>query len=443
MASSFTCPPVQCACSSSKHLDRGDRRETGKNTGTSVHTFRTRWRYLFPVLPFLVDDCVVASSDNAATSPSAQTGANESDAGDASTLGSTDPVDHLNVIAALCMEGRGTPSDVLDRAAAYVVAECQKAGVAGALPDGAYLQPFTVGGFGLVPSLAAPTRFGNELFEEAIFLGGAATAETKREMGASLCQAWRSLGQTCPDGVVDGRVDPRTLLGEAATAARPANNIVAVLPGTGPHAREVVLVSAHLDHLGKRSDGIYPGADDNGTGSSSLLALMHSLAQSKASLDRTVVFFWTAGEEKGLLGAAYFVDNPPIALANVKQVLNMDMVGAWDDTRFSLGVDSRSEAGAELVEAAGHELGFTSIYRDVQSYNTRQDGYTFSRRQIPTIFLFEGLSNADGGGDLQPNYHQETDTIENLLAENGGSKVRRMVKMLTSSVTKIANAAAL
>ena len=79
----------------------------------------------------------------------------------------------------------------------------------------------------------------------------------------------------------------------------------------------------------------------------------------------------------------------------------------------------------------------------MQSYNTRQDGYTFSRRQIPTIFLFEGLSNADGGGDLQPNYHQKTDTIENLLAENGGSKVRRMAKLLTSSVTKIANAPSL
>lgn len=85
-----------------------------------------RWRYLFPVLPFLVGACVVASSDNAATSPSAQNGANESDAGDAATLGSTDPVDHLNVIAALGMEGRGTPSDGLDRAAAYVVAECHE-----------------------------------------------------------------------------------------------------------------------------------------------------------------------------------------------------------------------------------------------------------------------------------------------------------------------------
>ena len=398
-----------------------------------------RWRLLFPVLPFVVGACVVASSDHAATSGAAQT---EADTGDASALGSTDPVDHLNVIAAMGMEGRGTPSDGLDRAAAYVVAECQKAGVAGALPDGAYLQPFTVGGFGLVPSLAPPTSFGTDLFEEAIFLSGAASAETKREMGASLCQAWSSLGQKCPDGVAEGRVDPRSLLGGGVepAAARPANNIVAVLPGTGPHASEIVLVSAHLDHLGKRFDGIYPGADDNGTGSSSLLALMHTLAQSKAPLDRTVVLFWTAGEEKGLLGAAYFVDNPPIALANVKQVLNMDMVGAWEDTRFSLGVDSRSEAAAELVEASGRELGFTGIYRDVQSYNTRQDGYTFSRRQIPTIFLFEGLSSPDGGGDLMARYHQKTDTIEALLAENGGSKVRRMAKMLASSVTKIANA---
>ena len=166
---------------------------------------------------------------------------------------------------------------------------------------------------------------------------------------------------------------------------------------------------------------------------------MHDLASSPDKLDRTVVFFWTSGEEKGLLGAAYFVDNPPIPLAKITQVINMDMVGAWGDNRFSIGVDSRSQAGALLLEEAGREAGFTSIYRDVQSYNTRQDGYSFSRRQIPTIFVFEGLSKADGGGDLMPRYHRPNDTVENLLAENGGTKLRKMADMLTRSVRKLAN----
>lgn len=398
-----------------------------------------RWRLLFPLLPLVVGACVVATNERSSES-SLDEAADA--APDAVGTGSTDPLDHLNVIASVAMEGRGTPSDGQDRAAAYVIDECKRAGVGGALVDGAYLQPFTVGGFGVAPSLAPPTEFGTDLFEEGLYLGGEASADTRKEMGARLCEAWQSLGQDCPKGCEDGTVDPRDVLLPTisqAAAARATNNIVATIPGSGPHKDEIILVSAHLDHLGKSFGSTYPGADDNGTGSSTLLALMHDLASSPDKLDRTVVFFWTSGEEKGLLGAAYFVDNPPVPLAKITQVINMDMVGAWSDSRFSIGVDSRSEAGARILEEAGREVGFTNVYRDVQSYNTRQDGYSFSRRQIPTIFVFEGLSKADGGGDLMPRYHRPNDTVENLVAENGGTKLRKMAQMLTASVRKLAN----
>ena len=199
-----------------------------------------------------------------------------------------------------------------------------------------------------------------------------------------------------------------------------------MLPGTGEHKDQIVLLSAHLDHLGVG----YPGADDNGSGSATLLSIMHGLVQSRAKrpLDRTVAFFWTAGEEKGLLGSAYFVDNPPagVPLARIAQVINLDAVGALDDTRFSMLVDtaSNSQTSAALIAQASNEMDrpFSRINQDLQQYARRTDGYSFVRKHIPTIWVFEGLTNPLGGGTLMSRYHQPTDTIQNLLADNGGSR---------------------
>jgi aminopeptidase YwaD len=355
----------------------------------------------------------------------------------------TDPVEHLRFIAGPETEGRGTPSPGLQKAADYVIASCQRAGVVGALEGGAFLQPFTIGGLPLpIPALEEEEPdFGSELFEEGIFLSGSITPETSKEMGHKLCEALAASGEPCPAGVLNGTVDPRPYV-QTAAPPQTTNNVVGILPGHGPHKDEIVLLSAHLDHLGKKPQGVFNGADDNASGSSTLLAIMNRVARG-APLDRTLVFFWTAGEEKGLLGASYFVDNPPpsVPLARIKQVINMDMIGAWDDTRFSLGVDTGAAATAALFDEANAELErpFVRMNRDIQQYSRRQDGFAFSRRQIPTIFVFEGLANAAGGGALMPRYHKTSDTVEALLAEGGGSKLRRMADILARVVTKVSN----
>jgi aminopeptidase YwaD len=357
----------------------------------------------------------------------------------------TDPVEHLMFIAGPETEGRGTPSPGLQKAADYVIASCRKAGLVGALEGGAFLQPFTIGGLP-VPTSAVEeedTEFGSDIFEDGIFLSGSITTETSIEMGHKLCEALAASGEACPPGILNGTVDPRPYV-QSAAPPQTTNNVVGILAGHGPHKDEIVLLSAHLDHLGKKPQGVFPGADDNASGSSTLLAVMNRVARG-APLDRTLVFFWTAGEEKGLLGASYFVDNPPpsVPLAHIKQVINMDMVAGWDDTRFSIGVDTgaASQTTAAFFDQANAELErpFVRLNRDIQQYNRRQDGYAFSRRQIPTIFVFEGLANEAGGGALMPRYHKMTDTVETLLAENGASKLRRMTDILTRVVTKAAS----
>lgn len=315
------------------------------------------FRRLSPVLAFVLIACASAADDAATSESAVHLGA-----------GSTDPIDHLKVIAGPEANGRGTPSPGLQFALNYVIAECKKARLEGGLGPDVYEQPWTM-------STGAHT-----------------------------------------------------------------NNLLALRPGAGPHASEVVMLSAHLDHLGQG----YPGADDNGSGSAALLAIANQLAGKE--LDRTVAFLWTTGEEKGLLGSAYFVDHPPpsVPLASIAQEINLDAVGALEDTRFSFLSDEtpRTKQSTALMKEANAEMErpFARINEDLQAYTTRTDQYSFVKKRVPAVWVFEGLTNPNGGGSLMPRYHKPTDTFDNLLADNGGAKIRRMTEMLTRTVEKIANA---
>jgi hypothetical protein len=305
---------------------------------------------------------------------------------------SGDPIAHLEVIAAPEMDGRGTPSVGLDKAIAYVVAQCRAAGLAGGMGDGVYEQPFTVG----TPGSIAPAS----------------------------------------DEDIDGHTHERAAPGRTS-------NVVCRLPGSGVR-RDVVMLSAHLDHLGHG----FPGADDDGSGSAALLAMAHRFAASHAArpLERDLVFLWTTGEERGLLGSSYFVEHPPaeLPLDRIAQVVNLDALGALEETRFSILPDraAHTRAAVAYLTAASRELDppFDRMNQDLDAYTRRTDAWSFVRKGVPTVWVFEGLTNPAGGGSLMPRYHRPTDTLENLLAENGGRKLRRMADMLTSAVERIASA---
>jgi len=122
----------------------------------------------------------------------------------------------------------------------------------------------------------------------------------------------------------------------------------------------------------------------------------------------------------------------------------MDMVGYWDDTRFSIGVDGSpaSDQAVSVITSANQALPapFATMNKDIQQYSRRQDGYAFSRRNVPHVFVFEGLSNPAGGGSLMANYHRTTDTLSNFTADNGGTKIRKMSLLLAASAERLANA---
>jgi hypothetical protein len=214
------------------------------------------------------------------------------------------------------------------------------------------------------------------------------------------------------------------------------SNIVGRHVGHGPRAGELVVFSAHLDHLGHG----FPGADDDGSGSATLLAIAHRLATTQT--DRSVLFLWTTGEEKGLLGSSYFVEHPPIPLTSIVQVLNLDAIGALDDVRFSVLPDgtAQSTSTVSMLEEASLALDppFTRMNLDLAAYTRRTDAWSFVKKGVPAIWVSEGLTNPTGGGSLMPRYHRGTDTFENLLAENGGRKLRRMADILERTALKLA-----
>lgn len=189
---------------------------------------------------------------------------------------------------------------------------------------------------------------------------------------------------------------------------------------------EVVIVSGHYDHIGISPDGqINNGANDDGSGTVSVLELAQAFAKAKAEGNgprRSMLFLTVVGEEKGLLGSAYYADiSPVLPLTNTVADLNIDMVGRVDDLHqnknpkdnyiYVIGSDKLSSDLHRISENANSQ--YTQLELDYK-YNDpadperiyyRSDHYNFAKHKIPIVFYFNGL-HAD--------YHRPGDDVEKM-----------------------------
>ncbi len=198
-------------------------------------------------------------------------------------------------------------------------------------------------------------------------------------------------------------------------------NVCGLWPGSDPElADEVVLVSAHYDHVGRSDRGIYNGADDNGSGTVALLALAEALAE-HGPLRRTVMLMWVSGEEKGLLGSRAWSLDPWLpegyrAVCNV----NIDMVGrnAPDSLLVTPSPEHEKYNGmTRLAESLGELEGFPEL-GNADAYYRRSDHYMFEENMgIPICFLFS---------DVHEDYHQPTDTVDKIDYD----KIRRVTRLV-------------
>lgn len=205
---------------------------------------------------------------------------------------------------------------------------------------------------------------------------------------------------------------------------------------------ELVVVTAHYDHLGKKGEDIYNGADDDGSGTTTLLELAQAFALAKKEGNgpkRSMLFMTVSGEEKGLLGSEFYTDNPVFPLKNTVVDLNIDMIGRIDQQHepdsnyvYIIGSDKLSTGLHELsekVNASYSGIDFDYTYNDENDPNRfyyRSDHYNFAKNQIPVIFYFTGVHE---------DYHQPTDTVDKIMFQ----KMQNIARLVFHTAWEIAN----
>ena len=196
-----------------------------------------------------------------------------------------------------------------------------------------------------------------------------------------------------------------------------APNVVGILPGRDPElADEYLVFSAHMDHVGVRrtgsGDSIFYGADDNASGTATVVELAQAMAALEEGPRRSVIFLLVSGEEKGLWGSAWYADHPSVPVSRIVANVNADMVGRnWSDTIVAIGKE-HSDLGATLerVNAAHPELGMDAIDDrwPEENFYRRSDHFNFARKGVPVLFFFNGTHE---------DYHQASDEVEKIDAD--------------------------
>jgi aminopeptidase YwaD len=188
-------------------------------------------------------------------------------------------------------------------------------------------------------------------------------------------------------------------------AERRTANVIGILPGKDPAlAHETIVIGAHYDHLGRQRNELYPGADDNASGTAVVLGLARAAAAA-GGVPRTLVFALFSGEEMGLLGSGHYVRHPALPLEHTVAMLNFDMVGRMRDDRVTvLGVESGSGLRAAVSRAASIG-GLDAELRD--SPFGPSDHARFYGRGVPVLFFHTGHHS---------DYHRPSDTADRINA---------------------------
>jgi len=194
-------------------------------------------------------------------------------------------------------------------------------------------------------------------------------------------------------------------------------NVVGLIPGTGPDA---IIIGAHRDHFGRPAGLLFPGADDNASGTAVMLEVARALAKSGLRPQRTILFISFSGEERGLLGSRLYTTRPIIPLnaagtlpdanpairpviqtGSTKAMINIDHAGIGNG-RLTVGVSGLEKTVATTAGQAA-ELANTL---DVYGFFPGGDHVPFKEAGVPTITVVSG--------GIHPHYHQPTDTVDTI-----------------------------
>jgi Zn-dependent M28 family amino/carboxypeptidase len=227
-----------------------------------------------------------------------------------------------------------------------------------------------------------------------------------------------------PDGLVKGFALPTqaTIQLKTEIEKRQSSNVAGLIEGSDPALKaQVVVLSAHLDHLGitthgKDADKINNGALDNASGVATLLEVARGFKEARTKPKRSILLLAVTAEEKGLIGSEYFAHNPTVPKANLVADVNLDMPILLYDFQdvVAFGAD-RSSIGPAVARAAGR-VG-VSLSPDPlpdEGLFTRSDHYRFVEQGVPSVFLMTGFKNGGEKGFkdfLATHYHKPSDDL--------------------------------
>lgn len=240
------------------------------------------------------------------------------------------------------------------------------------------------------------------------------------------CVWLTSAAAALPAGIEVGSPLPGVLALEVAGGGRvDLENVAALWRGSGPASDELVIVSAHYDHLGRDAEGaIHNGADDNASGSAALLALAEALV-ARGPLERSVLLLWVSAEELGLYGSRAWCEAPDLP-AGLKPCanINLDMVGRNDPAYLELTPSPEHEHANPLALAA-IELAAAEAF-DAPAYVDRDfersDQASFAEGLgLPVVYLSAGE---------HPDYHEASDDAEKVDADKIARFARLVLRLL-------------
>jgi hypothetical protein len=228
-----------------------------------------------------------------------------------------------------------------------------------------------------------------------------------------------------------------------------SSNVVGVLEGSDARLKgETIVFGGHFDHEGVWDGKVYPGADDNGTGTVGVMELARAFARNAERPKRSLVFAVFAAEERGLLGSYFYAANPPRPFAATRAVINFDMIGRNEapspqtEGLTEIAADTSNEVGLigtinspdyrTVVETENQRVGLRLTYKWDQdcalNVFQRSDQFPFAIRDVPAVWWFTGF---------HPDYHQPSDTVEKINFE----KMRKILQLAYLTGWSFADAA--
>lgn len=219
-----------------------------------------------------------------------------------------------------------------------------------------------------------------------------------------------------------------------------SENILAFIKGT-EKPEEIIVISAHYDHVGTKNGVVFNGADDDGSGTVAVMQIAKAFQNAKKSghgPKRSILFLHVTGEEHGLLGSKYYAENPIFPMANTVVDLNIDMIGRCDSENcgknyvYVIGSEMLSSDLKKInVEANNKVTQMELNYKyddsnDPQRLYYRSDHYNFAKNGVPVAFFFDGIHE---------DYHKPTDDADKIDYE----ALQKRAQLVFATAWELAN----